>query len=102
MGADTMRFSFGKNWEKFIAEHFSEERVEISRKHLLGFLQMDDLHGKSFLDIGCGSGLHSLAALRAGASRIVSLDVDPSSVHTTNRLKEFAGDPPQWQVLQGS
>lgn len=95
-------FSFGRNWEEFIGRHFSEERVEISRKHLLGFLERDDLTGLSFLDIGCGSGIHSLAAFRSGAKTILGIDVDPDSVETTKRIREWAGNPPNWQVLEGS
>jgi len=102
MSTDTMRFRFGKNWENYVKRHFSDERVEISRNHLLSFLRMDSLKGKSFLDIGCGSGLHSLAALRAGAAQITSFDVDPASVQTALKLKEFAGNPMNWQVMQGS
>lgn len=55
-------FSFGKNWAAFIERHFSEERVRIARQQLLAFLELPDLAGRSFLDIGCGSGLSSLAA----------------------------------------
>jgi SAM-dependent methyltransferase len=95
-------FAFGKNWSKFISKNFSEERVDISRKQILDFLGMDSFKGKYFLDIGCGSGLHSLAALRAGADRIVSFDIDPYAVQTTQKLKMFAGNPPNWEVLQGS
>jgi 2-polyprenyl-6-hydroxyphenyl methylase/3-demethylubiquinone-9 3-methyltransferase len=102
MPADTMRFGFGKNWENYIRQHFSEERVEISRKHLLDFLQLPNLEGKYFLDVGCGSGLHSLAALRAGAARIVSFDFDPNAVRTTARLKAYAGNPSHWTVITGS
>jgi SAM-dependent methyltransferase len=102
MSSEDMRFGFGKNWGRFIKKHFSEERIENSRQHLLNFLQMSDLHGKSFLDIGCGSGLHSFAALRAGASKILSFDYDPVSVKTTLKLKGYAGHPVQWQVMQGS
>lgn len=97
-----MRFGFGKNWERFIKKTFSEERVAIAQKHLLGFLGMENLQGKYFLDVGCGSGLHSLAALRAGAVRIVSFDIDQDSVNTTHKLKEFAGNPASWEVRQGS
>ncbi len=102
MSKENLRFGFGKNWEDYIKKHFSEERVDISRKHLLGFLGMENLNGKSFLDIGCGSGLHSLAALRAGATKIFSFDYDINSVHATRTLRKFAGDPEAWQVTQGS
>jgi len=95
-------FSFGRNWEEFVRTKFSEERVAISRKHLLDFLETSDLAGKYFLDIGCGSGIHSLAACRSGASRIVSVDIDPDSVRTTGRIREMAGSPPHWEALQGS
>lgn len=102
MSTNSVRFGFGKNWEDYIKKHFSEERVEIARKHLLSFLKLDDLKGKYFLDIGCGSGLHSLAAYRSGAERIFSFDYDPDSVATTRKLKEFVGDPSYWEVHQGS
>lgn len=97
-----MRFGFGKNWEKFIKNHFSEERVQISKNHILDFLGMDNLSGKSFLDVGCGSGIHSYAILKAGASRIVSFDYDSDAVTTTRMLKKHSGDPENWEIMQGS
>ena len=69
---------------------------------LLGFLQMPNLAGKYFLDIGSGSGIHSLAAFRAGASRIVSFDLDPASVETTKRLRDQFGATDRWEILSGS
>jgi 2-polyprenyl-6-hydroxyphenyl methylase/3-demethylubiquinone-9 3-methyltransferase len=95
-------FSFGRNWDRFVREHYTDERVEISRRHLLDFLGVPDLSGKSFLDIGCGSGIHSLAAFRSGASRVVSLDVDPFSVRATEWVRERAGSPLAWEVHEGS
>ena len=62
MVKEKITFSFGKNWSEFIKKHFSEERVAVSRKHILNFLKLNDLRGKYFLDIGCGSGLQSLSA----------------------------------------
>jgi SAM-dependent methyltransferase len=102
MTDDGIRFGFGRNWESYLKEHFNEERVQISKDHLLKFLKMEDLHGKTFLDIGCGSGLHSLAALRAGAAKIVSFDYDPHSVLATQMLRKYAGNPENWEVMQGS
>lgn len=96
------RFAFGDNWADYIERNFSAERIEIARRHLLDFLQLDDLEGRVFLDIGCGSGLHSLAALRAGAERIISFDCDRSSVATTLKLHEWAGTPQHWTIDRGS
>jgi len=96
------RFGFGKNWEEFIQKHFNDERVRIAGEHLLAFLNLPSLKECHFLDVGCGSGLNSLAALRAGAGRIVSFDYDPRSVSTTEGLKQFAGNPAHWEVRQGS
>jgi 2-polyprenyl-6-hydroxyphenyl methylase/3-demethylubiquinone-9 3-methyltransferase len=102
MNNDKLRFGFGKNWEDYVKTHFSEERVRISQHHILTFLELPDLKGKCFLDVGCGSGLHSLAALKSGASKIVSFDYDPKSVSTTRMLKEYAQNPDCWEVKQGS
>lgn len=99
---DELRFGFGANWADYVEKNFSSERVEISKNHLLGFLKLDSLVGKTFLDIGCGSGLHSLAAWRAGAARVVSFDYDRNSVATTKKLHELSGGPDNWCVMHGS
>jgi release factor glutamine methyltransferase len=41
------------------------------------------LAGKRILDIGCGSGLYTVALLAAGAARAAALDVNPACVSTT-------------------
>ena len=99
---EELRFGFGRNWEAYIRKYYSEERVQISKQLLLRFLGIADLAQKYFLDVGCGSGLHSLAALRAGASRIVSFDFDSKSVSTTRKLREYADNPECWEIKQGS
>lgn len=95
------RFAFGKNWEQFLKQ-FSEERAAIAKKNLLNSLQLPDLNGMTFLDIGSGSGLHSLSAWRAGAERVVSFDYDVNSVAATTALWKMAGEPKNWTVCQGS
>jgi SAM-dependent methyltransferase len=94
-------FPFGKNWTRFLA-CLNEERIRGARESLTYFLNLTDLRGKSFIDIGCGSGLFSYAAFLLGADRIVSFDADPFSVSCARYLHEKAGRPPQWTVLQGS
>ena len=66
---------------------------------MLGIESMD---GKSFLDIGSGSGLFSLAARRMGAS-VRSFDSDIFSVACTKELKRryFPNDA-NWDIQQGS
>ncbi|MDX8466847.1 class I SAM-dependent methyltransferase [Mesorhizobium sp. VK23B] len=73
----------------------------MSADKLLSFLGKESLEGMDFLDIGSGSGLHSLAAFDAKAKRIHSFDFDPLSVRTTAKLRQLAGDPPNWIVERG-
>ena len=96
------RFEFGNNWHQFIQKNFGPERVRISKKHLLDFIERDDLKGLTFLDIGCGSGLHSIAALEAGAVSVRGFDYDANSVATSRYLQAQVGNPSNWTVEQGS
>lgn len=95
------RFAFGENWRRYLRS-LDDERIERAVASLKSMLETGDLHGKSFLDIGSGSGLFSLAARRLGA-RVLSFDYDPASVACTEELKRryFENDP-EWQVLRGS
>lgn len=94
-------YEFGKNWQRFVQYSLSDERTAIAQQRLLGFLGLTDLAAHEFLDIGCGSGIHSLAAFRAGARRILSFDYDPDSVEATTGLWHAEGSPRNWTVLQG-
>ncbi|MCH8978136.1 MAG: 50S ribosomal protein L11 methyltransferase [Armatimonadetes bacterium] len=49
----------------------------------LEILERMDLAGKSVADIGCGSGILSIAAMLLGAGRADATDVDPPSVEST-------------------
>jgi 2-polyprenyl-6-hydroxyphenyl methylase/3-demethylubiquinone-9 3-methyltransferase len=95
-------FSFGQNWQDYVARHLTPQREALALRSLQQFLGRENLRGLSFLDIGCGSGLFSRAALSMGAEKVVSLDVDPCSVRCTELLRERASSPAHWRVLHGS
>ena len=95
------RFAFGRNWSRFLRV-LNDDRVRQAEASLREMLETNDLSGKSFLDIGSGSGLFSLAARRLGAT-VRSFDYDPHSVACTNELKRrYFPEDPAWAVEQGS
>ncbi|MGX9080040.1 class I SAM-dependent methyltransferase, partial [Klebsiella pneumoniae] len=65
-------------------------------------LGVESLTGKTFLDVGSGSGLFSLAARLLGAT-VTSFDFDPKSVACARELKRryFDGDS-DWLIHEGS
>jgi 2-polyprenyl-6-hydroxyphenyl methylase/3-demethylubiquinone-9 3-methyltransferase len=95
------RFEFGKNWAAFLGV-LDDERITKAEESLKEMLEVDTLEGKTFLDIGSGSGLFSLAARRLGA-KVHSFDFDSSSFACTQELRNryFPNDP-NWRVEQGS
>jgi SAM-dependent methyltransferase len=113
---DDLRFEFGENWSKFLAT-LDDERVEEATRSLGSLLERDSLTGTTFVDVGSGSGLSSLAARRLGAE-VTSFDYDFRSVASTAELRRrhLAGelapgradgrsvvnDPTTWRVERGS
>jgi 2-polyprenyl-3-methyl-5-hydroxy-6-metoxy-1,4-benzoquinol methylase len=98
-----LRYTFGRNWGEFVEKNLSESDIDASARRLSEMLRISSLAGKRFLDIGCGSGLHSLAALRLGAEEVVSFDYDALSVTTSMGLRARSGfSDQQWRIFQGS
>jgi 2-polyprenyl-6-hydroxyphenyl methylase/3-demethylubiquinone-9 3-methyltransferase len=99
--AQGKRFQFGANWEAFLST-LNEERICEAERSLKEMLCVDDLSGKRFLDIGSGSGLFSLAAMRMGAI-VHSFDYDPKSVGCTKELREhYCTNYENWVIEEGS
>jgi 2-polyprenyl-3-methyl-5-hydroxy-6-metoxy-1,4-benzoquinol methylase len=95
------RFAFGHNWAKYV-RLIDAERIAEAERSLTQMLGAPSLAGLRFLDIGCGSGLFSLAARRLGA-QVHSLDYDPTSVACAQELKRrFAPGDAAWTIEQGS
>lgn len=78
-------FEFGENWLDYVRQVDDAAILEAERG-LVKLLPPENIKGSRFLDIGCGSGLHTLAALRMGASSVVAIDIDPNSVQATRNL----------------
>lgn len=95
------RFKFGANWTSFLGG-VTETGIAASVDHVKGTLKVETLEGATFLDVGSGSGLTSLSAVRLGA-KVTSFDYDPQSVACTKELKRrFAGQNAWWDIAEGS
>jgi SAM-dependent methyltransferase len=94
------RFGFGANWMRFLSV-LNDERIEEAKVSLKRMLNVDSLEGKTFLDVGSGSGLFSLAARLLGA-KVYSFDYDPQSVACTAELKRRYFPEDDWVVESGS
>lgn len=95
------RFEFGKNWKGFL-RGLNESQIKEAEESLREMLEVSDLSGNRFLDVGSGSGIFSLAARRLGA-RVHSFDYDPESVGCTRELKRrYFCDDPTWTIEEGS
>ncbi|MBI4843144.1 MAG: class I SAM-dependent methyltransferase [Nitrospirae bacterium] len=95
------RFEFGKNWNRFLSV-LDEARIKEAEDSLKNMLNAERLEGRSFLDIGSGSGLFSLAARRLGA-KVHSVDYDPHSVACAVELrKRYFNGGGDWVIEEGS
>jgi 2-polyprenyl-6-hydroxyphenyl methylase/3-demethylubiquinone-9 3-methyltransferase len=99
--ANGQRFEFGKNWSAFLSV-LDDERIAKAEQSLREMLECNSLAGKTFLDIGSGSGLFSLAARKLGA-KVHSFDFDSNSFACTKELRRrYFADDSDWRIEQGS
>ncbi len=57
------------------------------------------LRGRSVLDIGCNAGFYSIAAMRAGAARVLGIDSDPDYLAQARFAAEVSGLPIEYRQL---
>lgn len=93
-------FEFGENWRDY-ARTVDKKRIDFAIEGVRKLFP-DGLTGKSVLDIGCGSGLHSLAALSLEAKSVMAIDIDENSVSTTKELLGKHMPRSDWTVEQSS
>lgn len=85
-------YEFGKNWEAYSSQ-LDESRIASACSKLGALVGENNIIGNRLLDIGSGSGLHSVAACRLGAIQVTAIDIDEKSIATTeDSLSKFAPD----------
>ena len=87
-------FEFGENWRNY-AKTIDQKRIDFAIEGVRKLFP-DGLAGNTFLDIGCGSGLHSLAALALGAASVTAIDIDENSVGTTQEFLSKRAPDSKW------
>lgn len=94
-------FDFGKNWQDYAAK-IDKTKLELATQGMAALIDPKFLAGKTFLDIGCGSGIHALAALRLGAAEVTAIDLDPNSVAATRGVLDAFAPAANWKVFEMS
>ncbi|MGD9211472.1 MAG: class I SAM-dependent methyltransferase [Desulfobacteraceae bacterium] len=101
MKQSKLTFSFGKNWKNYL-KSVDKEEVNKAKDDIEEWLDKNYVSGKTILDIGSGSGIHSLAFYLLDAKTVYSFDFDEYSVEATRSLWEKEGKPKNWIVSHGS
>lgn len=81
-------FNFGINWKKFSEKSLDETKFIDASDSLGQLIGKNIIKGKSFIDIGCGSGLFSISASKAGAKKVTGIDISKESLETSLNNKE--------------
>lgn len=95
------RFDFGENWKNYNKKYLTEEKILQANDAFIKFTEIQTLKELTVIDIGCGSGIHSLNFSRMNPKLLLSFDYDSKSVEATNYLKEVHKNE-NWDVKQGS
>lgn len=96
-------FDFGENWKNFSSNALYDSSLKECISSLVELFQRPDLKANSFLDIGCGSGIFSIAARCLYASPVVGFDISKNSVTAAqNNIIRFAPNKSEISFLEGS
>lgn len=101
MKEENITFSFGDNWKNFL-QTVNEKEIIKAKSNIQQMLGPDTVVGKNIIDIGCGSGIHSLSYLLLGANSVFSFDYDKNSVEATQQVWTETDKPSNWKIEHGS
>ena len=82
-------FDFGSNWAEFSKRHVDQSRLKMACQSMRALLGAENIGGKSFIDVGCGSGLFSIAAHRLGAAKVVGIDVNQRCIEIAQANRDL-------------
>lgn len=94
------RFAFGENWSSY-AMGIGPAQIDEAVRGLDAMVGREAIAGRRLLDIGCGSGLHAVAALRLGAASVRAVDYDLNSVRTAQAVLDRHAPDAAYEVRQG-
>ena len=66
-------------------------RIFLTSEFFARFISGLDLHGMRVVDVGTGTGILALAAARAGAVKVVALDINPAAVEAAQENARING-----------
>ena len=65
----------------------------------LTWLEQANLHNKTLIDYGCGSGILALAALKLGAKHVYAVDIDPQALEASQENAQNNAIDPSTMTL---
>lgn len=95
-------FNFGKNWHNYSQASLDSKAVADAQDSLRDLIGRENFNDKTLLDLGCGSGLFSIAAAEMGA-QVTAIDYNPLCVEITKQnAQRFLSDPGRLSCAIGS
>ncbi len=83
---------YGQLWDRFDEKAYVEQAYRILAERFAGSeFDLNAVAGRRVLDMGCGSGRYTIALARAGAARVVGVDLGSRSIEWARTIAEGAG-----------
>lgn len=95
------QFNFGKNWKNFSRMSLTDDTFRDAQESLRALVG-EVIPGSSFIDIGSGSGIFSIAAHLLGAKKVVGLDISSDSIEIAKENKDRFAPNSDISFIQGS
>ncbi|MBM4104456.1 MAG: class I SAM-dependent methyltransferase [Planctomycetes bacterium] len=81
-------FNFGENWQSFSQNSLDTDKFKAAVESLRYLIGPDNIKDRSFLDIGCGSGIFAIAASLLEAKKVIGIDISKESVAASMANKD--------------